>query len=130
MKELIKEAARLKSVAMKEPKPKRVYKPREYISRMNLRITKEVITGIESLAEKEGVKGNQLIRFVLAESFAKPLDTSITAEQYPKVIISRQFDMPLEMKAELEKRAAELNLKMSELVREILKQYLRENVTS
>ncbi len=122
MKAQIQEVARLKP-SPKVAKPKKIYPPREYVARMCLRITEEVIEGTKELAKKEGVKTNQLIRFVLVEAFAKPLD--IKPEQEPRNLVSHQFDMPLEMKAELEKRAAELNLKMSELVREILKQYLR-----
>jgi hypothetical protein len=126
MKDQIKEAARLRPVpptVSKDTRLKKVYLPREYVSRMCLRITEEVIAAVKTEAKKEAVKTNQLIRFVLTEAFTQQID--IKPEQEPKNLVSHQFDMPLEMKAELEKRADALGINQSELVRELLKQYLR-----
>lgn len=83
---------------------------------------------LKDLAKYNGVTLNYLYRHIVSEALKSNSDTT-GWDKLPYHTPSKpiQLTMPAWLKTSIQDRAKSLNLSMSELVREILKQYLKEN---
>lgn len=108
-------------VRPKKPKPDKA-------PRLLLGIPSKLNEELRALAKFNKVPHTTLIKFIVSEALQHSLDTSQWDKlPYHTPTTPVQMALTQELKTAIATKAQELGMKRSELVREILKQYLKEN---